>query len=136
VWSVTSYPQLRNEALATERWNRLHPGEKPRVPAITRALESAAGPVIAASDFMKAVPDMVARWVPLPYAPLGTDGFGRSDTREGLRRHFEIDAEHIVAATLSSLAREGEIPPAHRQARDPGPGARSGEARAARGLAS
>ena len=112
VWSVTSYQQLRNEALAVERWNRLHPGEKPRVPYVTRQLESAAGPVIAASDFMKALPDMVARWVPRPFTPLGTDGFGRSDTREGLRRHFEIDAEHIVAATLSSLAQQGEIPPA------------------------
>ncbi len=112
VWSVTSYTQLRNEALAVERWNRLHPGEKPRVPWITRQLESAAGPIVAASDFMKAVPDLVARWVPRPFTPLGTDGFGRSDTREGLRRHFEIDAEHIVAATLASLAAQGEIPPA------------------------
>jgi pyruvate dehydrogenase E1 component len=112
VWSVTSYAQLRNEALAVERWNRLHPGETARVPWITRQLESAPGPFVAASDFMKTLPDLVARWVPRPFTPLGTDGFGRSDTREGLRRHFEIDAEHIVAATLSSLALEGEIPPA------------------------
>ena len=112
VWSVTSYGRLRAEALETERWNRLHPGEKPRVPYVTRQLESAPGPVVAASDFMKAVPDMIARWVRPPYLPLGTDGFGRSDTRDALRRHFEIDAEHIVAATLSSLAAQGEIPPA------------------------
>ena len=112
VWSVTSYGRLRAESLETERWNRLHPGEKPRVPYVTRQLESAPGPVVAASDFMKAVPDMIARWVRPPYLPLGTDGFGRSDTRDALRRHFEIDAEHIVAATLSSLAAQGEIPPA------------------------
>ncbi|HEY6867837.1 MAG TPA: pyruvate dehydrogenase (acetyl-transferring), homodimeric type, partial [Candidatus Eisenbacteria bacterium] len=112
VWSATSYQQLRNEALAAERWNRLHPGEKPRVPYVTRQLESAAGPVIAVTDYLKAVPDMIARWVGRPFTPLGTDGFGRSDTRAALRRHFEIDAEHIVAATLASLARQDEIPPA------------------------
>ena len=111
VWSVTSYQQLRNEALAAERWNRLHPGEPPRVPYITRALESAAGPVIASSDYMKAVPDMVSRWIGRPFTPLGTDGFGRSDTREALRRHFEIDAEHIVVATLASLCQQGQVPP-------------------------
>jgi pyruvate dehydrogenase E1 component len=112
VWSVTSYGQLRNEALAVERWNRLHPGERPRVPYVTRALESAPGPVIAASDYLKAVPEMVARWVPRPFTSLGTDGFGRSDTRESLRRFFEIDAQHIVLATLASLAASGELPPA------------------------
>src|SRR6266571_4612883 len=112
VWSATSYQQLRNEALAVERWNRLHPAEKPRVPYVSRVLESAPGPVVAASDFLKAVPDAVARWVPRPLSVLGTDGFGRSDTREALRRCFEIDAEHIVAATLSSLAAQGELPPA------------------------
>jgi pyruvate dehydrogenase E1 component len=111
VWSVTSYPLLRNEALSAERWNRLHPGEPPRVPLITRAIESHPGPVVAVSDFMKAVPDMVSRWVPRPFAPLGTDGFGRSDTREALRRHFEIDAEHVVVATLAALARQGAIEP-------------------------
>jgi pyruvate dehydrogenase E1 component len=111
VWSVTSYQQLRNEALSVERWNRLHPGEPARVPAITRALENTAGPVVAASDFMKAVPDMVSRWVRAPFTSLGTDGFGRSDTREALRRHFEIDAEHIVIATLAALCQQGQVPP-------------------------
>jgi pyruvate dehydrogenase E1 component len=111
VWSVTSYQQLRNEALAVERWNRLHPGEPQRVPYITRALESSSGPVIASSDFMKAVPDMVSRWIGRPFTSLGTDGFGRSDTREALRRHFEIDAEHIVVATLASLCQQGLVPP-------------------------
>src|SRR5262249_10610292 len=109
VWSATSYQQLRNEALAVERWNRLHPGAAPRTPYVTQALEGSEGPVVAATDFLKAVPDMIARWVPGSFTPLGTDGFGRSDTREALRRHFEIDAEHIVVATLAALAREGRI---------------------------
>ena len=111
VWSVTSYQQLRNEALSVERWNRLHPGEPARLPLITRALENTAGPVVAASDFMKAVPDMVSRWIRAPFTSLGTDGFGRSDTREALRRHFEIDAEHIVIATLAALSQQGQVPP-------------------------
>ncbi len=111
VWSATSYQQLRNEALSVERWNRLHPLDTPRVPYVTRVLEGAAGPVIAASDFMKAVPDMVARWVPGSFTPLGTDGFGRSDTRAALRRFFEVDAEHIAFAALAALAREGKVKP-------------------------
>src|SRR5207302_6321452 len=92
VWSATSYNELRRDALECERWNRLHPGEAPHVPYMTRALEHAAGPVIAVSDFMKQVPDMIGRWIKPPFVPLGTDGFGRSDTREALRRHFETDA--------------------------------------------
>ena len=111
VWSVTSYLQLRNEALETERWNRLHPGDPARVPYLTRALEHSAGPIIAASDFVKLAPDMIARWVKPPFVPLGTDGFGRSDTREALRRHFEIDAGHIVVATLSALCQQGHVAP-------------------------
>ncbi|MGH7731140.1 MAG: pyruvate dehydrogenase (acetyl-transferring), homodimeric type [Candidatus Eiseniibacteriota bacterium] len=110
VWSATSYQQLRNEALAVERWNRLHPGEPQRMPYVTRALAGATGPVIASSDYLKAVPDMISRWIGRPFVPLGTDGFGRSDTREALRRHFEVDAEHIVVAVLSALAREGQVP--------------------------
>jgi pyruvate dehydrogenase E1 component len=111
VWSVTSYQQLRNDALKAERWNRLHPGEPARVPYVTRQLENAAGPVIAASDYMKAVPDMVARWIGRPFVPLGTDGYGRSDTRAALRRFFEVDAEHIVVATLSALCQQGHVQP-------------------------
>jgi pyruvate dehydrogenase E1 component len=111
VWSVTSYQQLRNEAIAAERWNRLHPGNKERIPYITQALEGVEGPVVAATDYMKSVPDMLARWVPGTFVPLGTDGFGRSDTREALRRHFEIDAEHIVVATLQALMQEGRVKP-------------------------
>ena len=111
VWSVTSYQQLRNDALTAERWNRLHPGEPARVPYVTKALANSSGPVIAVSDFMKQVPDMIARWVKPPFMPLGTDGFGRSDTREALRRHFEIDEAHIVVATLSALSQQGLVAP-------------------------
>jgi pyruvate dehydrogenase E1 component len=110
VWSATSYQQLRNDALEAERWNRLHPGETPRVPYVARALEGAEGPIVAVSDFTKAVPDMIARWMTQPFVPLGTDGFGRSDTREALRRFFEIDAESVVVAALSTLARQKKIP--------------------------
>ena len=111
VWSATSYQQLRNEALEVERWNRLHPEEPRKQAFVTSALESHDGPVIAVSDSMKAVPDQVARWVPAPFIPLGTDGFGRSDDREALRRHFEIDTNHIVVTTLSALAEFGDVKP-------------------------
>ena len=109
VWSVTSYQQLRAEALATERWNRLHPGASPRVPYITAALATTSGPVVASSDWMKLVPDMVARFVPRDFTTLGTDGYGLSDTRAALRRHFEIDAEHVAVAALTALVRQGEV---------------------------
>ncbi|MFI5254148.1 MAG: pyruvate dehydrogenase (acetyl-transferring), homodimeric type [Candidatus Limnocylindrales bacterium] len=114
VWSAPSYERLRADALAVERWNRLHPGEKPRVPFIAEALAGAAdGPIVAASDFMKAVPDQVARWIPGGHwVSLGTDGFGRSDTREALRRLFGVDAEHIAAAVMGELAATGTITPA------------------------
>ncbi len=110
VWSAPSFKLLREEALETERWNRLHPEDEQQVPVVVEMLEHAAGPVIAATDWMKAVPDQIARWV-ADYTVLGTDGFGRSDTREALRRHFEVDAEHVVVATLAALARRGEIKP-------------------------
>ncbi|MGQ0678251.1 MAG: pyruvate dehydrogenase (acetyl-transferring), homodimeric type [Actinomycetota bacterium] len=111
VWSVTSFKLLRQDALSVERWNRLHPEESARVPYIGQAMAGVEGPVIAATDWMKAVPDQVARWVPGPFVPLGTDGFGRSDTRENLRRRFEVDAEHIVVAALAALALTGEVKP-------------------------
>jgi pyruvate dehydrogenase E1 component len=111
VWSATSYQQLRRDAIETERWNRLHPGEARRVPLVTRLLEDAAGPVVAVSDSMRLVHDQVARWVPQPFVSLGTDGWGRSDTREELRRFFEVDAEHTVVAVLSALADMGEVKP-------------------------
>jgi len=108
--SATSYKRLREEALAVERWNRLHVDQAPRTPRVTELLQGD-GPVVAVSDFMRAVPDQIARWVPEPrgWTSLGTDGFGRSDTREALRRFFEIDAGHVVVATLAALARRGEV---------------------------
>lgn len=108
VWSVPSYQQLRVDALEAERWNRLHPDGERRRPFVATALEGRDGPVIAASDSMKLVPDQVGRWVPQPFVPLGTDGFGRSDSREALRRFFEIDPQHIVVATLAALAEFGD----------------------------
>jgi pyruvate dehydrogenase E1 component len=111
VWSATSYHQLRVDALECERWNRLHPGDSRREPFVTEALAKAEGPIVAVTDSMKAVPDQIARWVHQPYVSLGTDGFGRSDTREALRRHFEVDAEHIAVAALSALADMGEVKP-------------------------
>jgi pyruvate dehydrogenase E1 component len=103
VWSVTSYQLLRNDALEAERWNRLHPDERPRRPYVAEQI-GGRGPVVAASDYLKLVPDQIARWAGQPFLPLGTDGFGRSDTREALRRHFEVDAEHITVAALHTLA--------------------------------
>jgi pyruvate dehydrogenase E1 component len=111
LWSATSYKRLREQALSTERWNRLHPTEPARTPLVTELLGSEGGPVVAVTDFLKAVPDQVARWVRQPFVPLGTDGFGRSDTRERLRQFFEVDMPHIVVATLWGLAREGEVKP-------------------------
>jgi pyruvate dehydrogenase E1 component len=106
-WSVTSYKALREDALSVERWNRLHPGSAPRQPFVARQLAASGGPVVAVTDYLKAVPDQIARFVPAPFSPLGTDGFGRSDTRPALRRHFEVDAEHIVVAVLAALASTG-----------------------------
>ncbi|MDQ4004851.1 MAG: pyruvate dehydrogenase (acetyl-transferring), homodimeric type, partial [Actinomycetota bacterium] len=111
VWSAPSYQQLRFEALEVERWNRLHPGEAKRTPYVTRVLEGAEGPVIAVTDSMKAIPDQISRWVSQPFLSLGTDGFGRSDTRDALRRFFEIDAEHVTVGALSALADLGEVKP-------------------------
>jgi pyruvate dehydrogenase E1 component len=109
VWGVTSYQLLRNDALACERANRLHPEAPPRVPYLTEALKGVEGPFITASDYMKALGDLVARWVPGRIVPLGTDGFGMSDTREALRRHFEVDAESIVIGALDGLRLEGKL---------------------------
>jgi pyruvate dehydrogenase E1 component len=108
LWSATSYKALREDALSAERWNRLHPTEPVRTPFVTETLGTAEGPVVAVTDFMKAVPDQVARWVPGHFTPLGTDGFGRSDTREALRRHFETDAAHVAVAVLEGLRATGE----------------------------
>ncbi len=112
VWSATSYKELRREALACERWNRLHPDAEPRVPYVSRALAGARGPVVAVTDYLKLVPEQIARWVPGGLVPLGTDGFGRSESRAALRRHFEVDAESIALAAVAALARRGEVEPA------------------------
>jgi pyruvate dehydrogenase E1 component len=110
VFSAPSFPLLRRDALAAERWNRLHPAKTPKVPYVTTILGPDGGPIIAATDWLKALPDMVSRWLPPYYVALGTDGFGRSGTREDLRSLFEIDPPHIAAATLVELARCGAIP--------------------------
>ena len=109
VWSVTSYIELRREALATERWNRLHPDQPERVPYLQQALQGAEGPIVAASDFMKALPDQLSPWLRERLVSLGADGFGRSENRQHLRRFFENDAESIAAAALSKLARDGKF---------------------------
>ncbi|MCC7077059.1 MAG: pyruvate dehydrogenase (acetyl-transferring), homodimeric type [Acidimicrobiia bacterium] len=110
LWSVTSYKTLREDALSVERWNRLHPTEPARVPWVTQVLGTDDSAVVAVSDYLKVVPDQIARFVPAPFTSLGTDGFGRSDTRDALRRHFEIDAGHLVVAVLASLADDGRVP--------------------------
>ncbi len=109
VWSVTSYTEVRRDALAVERWNRLHPAETARRSFLETCLAGTDGPIVAASDYMKSVPDGLAPWLGSRLVALGTDGFGRSDNREHLRRHFEVSAEAIVGATLSRLAREGKF---------------------------
>jgi pyruvate dehydrogenase E1 component len=110
VWSVTSWTELRRDAVESEEHNLLHPADEPRLPYIWQKLEGTEGPAIAVSDFMRAVPDLVARWVPNDYTSLGTDGFGMSDTRHALRRHFHVDAESIAVATLRELAQRGKVP--------------------------
>jgi pyruvate dehydrogenase E1 component len=110
VWSATSYQQLRNDALSTDRWNRLHPESEPRHPYVSETLKTVQGPIIAATDFMKTVPDLIRPWVTQRYITLGTDGYGRSDTREALRRFFEVDAESIAVAALYALFQDGMIP--------------------------
>jgi pyruvate dehydrogenase E1 component len=111
IWSVTSYKELRREALDNERWNLLHPTESPRISYVEKLLAKEEGPFIAASDYMKSVPEMIGRWVPGGLYSLGTDGFGRSDNRPSLRRFFEVDAECIALTALSQLAKRGQIKP-------------------------
>jgi pyruvate dehydrogenase E1 component len=111
LWSATSYKRLREQAMAVERWNRLHPGEDPRTPRVTELLAEGEGPIVAVTDFQRSVPDQIARWAPRRWGSLGTDGFGRSDTRETLRRFFETDTAHVVVAVLTELAAEGSIDP-------------------------
>jgi pyruvate dehydrogenase E1 component len=109
VWSATSYKELRRDALEADRWNLLHPDQEPRKPYVVQIFEGDDRPIVAVTDYMKLVPDMISRWLPGRLLPLGTDGFGRSDTREALRRFFEVDAECVVIAALWQLAQRGKV---------------------------
>jgi len=140
VWSVTSWGELNRDGVAVEKQRLRHPDQPAATPYVTKALESTAGPVVAVSDWMRAVPEQIRPWVPGTYLTLGTDGFGFSDTRPAARRYFNTDAESVVVAVLEALARDGEIDPsvavaaakqyqiddvmaAPVQTSDPGPGA-------------
>ena len=109
VWSVTSYKELYYDGMETERWNRLHPGEKPRVPYVTQMLADAPGVLVAASDYLKTLPNTVSKWMPRHLASLGTDGFGRSEGRASLRDFFEVDSRFITLAALHELYADGKI---------------------------
>jgi pyruvate dehydrogenase E1 component len=111
VWSATSWTELRREALDCDQWTMLHPDDEPRVPFVTSALAGHPGPVVAVSDWVRAVPDQIARWVSAPYTSLGTDGWGFSDTRPAARRFFHVDAESITLAVLTQLVKSGEAKP-------------------------
>jgi len=109
VWSATSWTELRRDALVCEAHNLLHPDDEARVPYVIQALGGHPGPVVAVSDWIRAVPDQIARWVPGPFTSLGTDGYGFSDTRAAARRFFHVDAESVTLAVLSQLVRTGEV---------------------------
>jgi pyruvate dehydrogenase E1 component len=109
VWSVTSFSELRREALDAERWNARHPDAKPRVSHVEKCFADLKGPFVAATDYMKLVSDQIRQWVPGRFVALGTDGFGRSDGRAPLRHHFEVDTKSVVVAALKALADEGSI---------------------------
>jgi pyruvate dehydrogenase E1 component len=112
VWSVTSFTELARDGTAAERWNRLHPEATPRTTWVEESLRDHAGPVIAATDYVRAFAEPIRAWVDRPYTVLGTDGFGRSDTRELLRRFFEVDRAHIAVAALKALADQEALPAA------------------------
>ena len=109
IWSVTSFNELRREGLSTERWNQLHPESEPRMNHVETCLENRVGPYVAATDYMKIVPDQIQRWVPGQYVTLGTDGYGRSDSRDALRQFFEVDERYIAVTALKALADDGKI---------------------------
>ncbi len=109
VWSVTSFNELRRDGLEVERWNQLHPGEEPRKCYVEQCLADRPGPYIAATDYMKVVPDQIQRWVPGRFVSLGTDGYGRSDARKALREHFEVDRHYIAVSALKALADDGAL---------------------------
>jgi pyruvate dehydrogenase E1 component len=110
IWSVTSFTELRRDGLECQRWNMLHPGSESRMSYVEQCLGDRAGPVVAATDYMKTYADQIRAFVPRRYTVLGTDGFGRSDTRKQLRKFFEVDRHYIVVAALSALAEEKRIP--------------------------
>ena len=126
IWSAPSFNELARDGHATLRWNLLHPEDQPRKPYVTECLEAQAGPVIAATDYMRLYADQIRAFVPQRYVVLGTDGYGRSDTREKLRRHFEVDRHCVAVAALKALADEGALKP------EVGRGARSGSTRSIR----
>jgi pyruvate dehydrogenase E1 component len=109
VWSVTSYGELYRDGHACERWNMLHPTETQKVPYVTQCLKDAPGVLIAASDYLKVLPDSLDRWAPRRIRTLGTDGFGRSEDRAALRDFFEVDARFVAVATLSELLKDGQV---------------------------
>jgi pyruvate dehydrogenase E1 component len=109
VWSVTSFTELRRDGMAAERWSRLHPHEERRLPYVEQQLAGRDGPVIAATDYMRAFPDGIRQFVPRQYTVLGTDGYGRSDYRVKLRRFFEVDRHHVAVAALAALAGDGTL---------------------------
>ena len=111
LWSVTSFTELRREAMAVERWNLLNPGETPRQSYVETCLAGRSGPVIAATDYMRLYADQIRTWVPGRYRVLGTDGFGRSDYRKKLRHFFEVDRHWVTLAALQALAQEGSVAP-------------------------
>jgi pyruvate dehydrogenase E1 component len=109
VFSATSFSELRRDALASERWNLMHSDKQAKLPYVQQVLDGSAGPCIAATDYMKTVADQIRQWVPGRYVVLGTDGFGRSDSRAELRRFFEVDRHYVVVAALKALADDGKI---------------------------
>ena len=111
VWSITSYKELHQDGIDVERWNLLHPAEQPRIPYVSKCLSGQQGVFVAASDYVRALPDSISRFFPGPLHSLGTDGFGRSDGRAALRDFFEVDARFITLATLAELCREGKMQP-------------------------
>ena len=109
MWSVTSYKALYSDGIETERWNLLHPTEKPRLPYVSQCLAGTQGVLVAASDYLKAQGNLVSKWMPKRVASLGTDGFGRSESRQSLRDFFEVDARFVALATLRELLGEGKV---------------------------
>jgi pyruvate dehydrogenase E1 component len=109
VWSVTSFNELRRDAMDVDRWNRLHPREEPRRSFVEESFAGRPGPFVAATDYMALVPDQIRQWVPGRYVTLGTDGYGRSDGRQALREHFEVDRHHIAVAALKALVDDGQL---------------------------